>query len=1047
VELRRIPSIVDRASYKSGAGLELEPTASGGEQKDMRIDLRFILLLLCFFLSGFAALLYETAWAREFAFVFGTSEFAVVSVLAAYMGGLAAGAAVAARLISHIRRPILAYALLELGIAVSALAVPWGIRAATWVQTAIAGGQSAPPDEASVAGSFFYAACSFVILMIPTGLMGATLPLLARYAVRRESQIGRRVGVLYSVNTIGAVVGAAATGFVILPMLGLRNTVYAGAVTNALVFGAAALLARNSTPLAQLSRSTSRPSLRFHWILPLIALSGFASFTYEVVWIRLLGIVLGGSIQGLATMLASFLLGIAIGSAAAARLARDPIRAAHGFAWAQIGTATLSLIAFSLANRLPELAQGLEAGRAGPPAGNALIAALVLLPGALCVGATFPFAVRLFARHESEAGPAAARVYAWNTIGAISGALAAGFVLLTSLRFAGTICLAVGLNLFLALATAGLTRPALRIAAGAAVACLIVLAIRPPQSPEAMLRYGGSNTSKWKGEITYYGVGRSSTVMLFDDGTGWRLVTNGQPESTILRPNPAPDRFITARWLGMLPTLLRPNARSMLMIGLGGGLSVEAVPTSIESIHVIELEREVVRAHHALESLRGFSAIADPRVQVVVNDARGALMLTDARFDTIVSQPSHPWTAGASHLYTREFFSLVSDHLEPGGVFVQWIGIAFVDEPLLRSLVATMLEVFPEIAVFRPVVGSVLFAASHAEIDPLMTTALALAASPSDYSRHGLRRVEDLITGWSLDREGAQLFSADADINTDDRNQLATRSAGLGDAALHPLRVNKILSQFDPLPSRAAELKTTYLVRRLAARNETARAVKLARSLRDPTLRMTNLGWAASNDAPRRAAGYFRAALESDPTSQSARFGLLAMRRRDVEANDPEVFELAESLEGATSAVVSGWRLAAAGEWPALRELEPALASAEWFDPAYRDAQRLRIRWRTASNDPALHAEAVEIAREFLRGKALPEDLFIGAEAFAIANRGEGALQLLGGRSSSTGGDSRSAHPRAKTRERFHRRRLMLVHARPESGERVSGATRSAKLG
>ena len=330
----------------------------------MRIDLRFILLLLCFFLSGFAALLYETAWAREFAFVFGTSEFAVVSVLAAYMGGLAAGAAVAARLISRIRRPILTYALLELGIAASALAVPRGIRAAMWLQTAIAGGQSAPPDEASVAGSLFYAACSFAILMIPTGLMGATLPLLARYAVRRESRNrppGRRALLRQHRGGRGR---RSRNGFVILPMLGLRNTVYIGAATNALVFGAAALLARRSAPLSQLSPSTSRPSLRFHWILPLIALSGFASFTYEVVWIRLLGILLGGSIQGLATMLASFLLGIAIGSAVAARFARDPVRAAHGFAWSQIGTATLSLIAFSLANRLPELAQGL--GRVAP---------------------------------------------------------------------------------------------------------------------------------------------------------------------------------------------------------------------------------------------------------------------------------------------------------------------------------------------------------------------------------------------------------------------------------------------------------------------------------------------------------------------------------------------------------------------------------------------------------------------------------------------------------------------------------------------------------
>jgi hypothetical protein len=370
-------------------------------------------------------------------------------------------------------------------------------------------------------------------------------------------------------------------------------------------------------------------------------------------------------------------------------------------------------------------------------------------------------------------------------------------------------------------------------------------------------------------------------------------------------------------------------------------------------------------------------------------------MLTDARFDAIVSQPSHPWTAGASHLYTREFFSLASDHLEPGGVFVQWIGLPFVDEPLLRSIVATLLEVFPAIAVYRPMAGSVLFAASNAEFDPVMTPALVLAESPSDYLRYGLRQTEDFLAGWSLDLEGAKLFSAGADINTDDRNQLATRSAGLGSEALRAPHLNKILSQFDPLPSRAAELKTTYLVRRLAARNEMARAMKLARSQRDSTQRMTDMGWVASRKSLSRAAQHFRAALKRDPTSQSARFGLLTTRRRAAAESDPEVLELAEPLEGTASAVVSGWRLAATGEWPALRKLEPELASAEGFDPTYQDAQRLRVQWRTASDDPALHAEGVEIASDLLRTSALPEDLIVGAKAFAVANQGEGALQLL----------------------------------------------------
>jgi hypothetical protein len=252
-----------------------------------------------------------------------------------------------------------------------------------------------------------------------------------------------------------------------------------------------------------------------------------------------------------------------------------------------------------------------------------------------------------------------------------------------------------------------------------------------------------------------------------------------------------------------------------------------------------------------------------------------------------------------------------------------------------------------------------------------------------------------LIAGWSLNLEGAQRFSAGADINTDDRNQLATRSAGLGNEALRGKPTNKLFAPFDPLPLRAAEFKTTYLVRRLASRGESARAVKLAKKHQNSTQRMTNLGWATATESPSRAIARFRAALKQNPAAQSARFGLLKMTRRPSRANDPDMLELAEPLEGPASAVVSGWRLAAAGEWQALRELEPELASAVWFDPAYQDAQRLRAQWRAASDDPVLHAEAVAIASDFLRSNAVSEDLLVGAQAFAAADQGESAVRLL----------------------------------------------------
>src|SRR5262245_10005764 len=209
-------------------------------------DRSFLWLLGCFFLSGLAALIYETAWTHEFAFVFGTSELAVATVLAAYMGGLAAGAALAGRYGTRIARPVLAYGLLELGIAIAALAVPLSIAASRWLYVALFGSQDVLPDAGGLATALFYLACSFGILLVPTAMMGATLPLLVRHSVRSDREIGRRIGALYATNTAGAVAGTLLGAFVLLPAIGLRATIAAAAGVNALVFGAAWAVSRSA---------------------------------------------------------------------------------------------------------------------------------------------------------------------------------------------------------------------------------------------------------------------------------------------------------------------------------------------------------------------------------------------------------------------------------------------------------------------------------------------------------------------------------------------------------------------------------------------------------------------------------------------------------------------------------------------------------------------------------------------------------------------------------------------------------------------------------
>ena len=216
------------------------PRATGGT---------LFLLCACFVLSGLAALIYQTAWTRQFAIVFGTSELAVATVLAAYMGGLALGAFLAERFLPRVTRPVLTYALLELGIAASAMfAVPFLLWLANHGLVAMFGGQATPPDSDHAATTTFYLLSAFVALALPTTLMGATLPMLARYAVAEERQIGRRIGLLYAMNTAGAVVGALLTAFMLLPELGLKSTIWFGAGINALVFLLAAALGQRVSP-------------------------------------------------------------------------------------------------------------------------------------------------------------------------------------------------------------------------------------------------------------------------------------------------------------------------------------------------------------------------------------------------------------------------------------------------------------------------------------------------------------------------------------------------------------------------------------------------------------------------------------------------------------------------------------------------------------------------------------------------------------------------------------------------------------------------------
>ena len=988
---------------------------------------------VCFLLSGFAALLYQAAWLKKLAVVFGTSHLAVATVLAAYMAGLAGGAALAARMVERVRRPILVYGLLEALIGISALLAPALLDAAQALFVFLHGGQPAPASAGGVGQSLYYLCATFVVLAVPTGAMGATLPLLSKYAVSEDRQVGPRIGLLYGINTAGAVLGALAAGFLLLPWLGLHGALGVGAGVNGAVFLVAVYLARaaglrseatkraaqgrpvtaqsgrpssasdfrpdnasaesapvTGTASAVTGRAAVRPGKApFHWIMPLMLVSGAVSFTLEVLWTRLLTHLFGGTVYAFSIMLACFLAGIALGGLLAGGLARNRGRAGRRFVAAQWLIALLSLASYSCIDLwLPD----------GGLGGKALYAFLVIVPSTLFIGATYPLAVRIGTARANQTANASGAIYAWNTIGGIFGALLTGFVILPLLGFGGTLKAAMLVSLLLALISglldgrprrasrAAASKPAGRITGAdasaaqpggmagfsglrrwavpglSALALLATLLLVQPGRPEALLHAQAPRTQE-RGAEHFYGVGQSATILMRDLDGFLTLTSNGLSEAAIARRG-MPPMNNSQKWLAGLTTLARPDARSMLVIGFGGGVTLDGVAPHIGDLDVVELEPLVIRANQAISDVRRRDPLQDPRLNLVLNDARNAIMLSAKRYDAIVSQPSHPWTGGASHLYTREFLQLAKSRLRTGGLFLQWINSQFVDEALLRTLAATVLEQFSHVQLYQPERQVLLFLASDEPLevwDGARGAAKALAVHRRHYNRLGMRAVEDAVAMLTLDDAGLRAFAANAPLNTDGRNRLAFFSRPDGDG-LSADDMQKLFARFDPLtnPSsllhqrEAERFDFAYIAERLLTGNFIQRAYLLGQAVGadhpDRKAAIDALGFDHSGDG-QRAQAAFAQALSRNPANKAAQFGLLKQYLGQFAQGDvpPPIIRLANALQGPERRVLEGWVYGAQGRFEQLRTLDAVLAEVPPTSPAHPIAVKLRADWRVVS--------------------------------------------------------------------------------------------------
>jgi len=915
-----------------------------------------LVLPVCFLLSGFAGIVYQIAWARQFALIFGTTETAVTLVLAASMAGLGLGAWLIQRYLPFINRPALAYAVLELIVGAGAvLLVPLLLAGNDWLLWSLAGHLTEPPGAHQLTWvSLLYAGGAFVAVAVPTFCMGATLPLLTRQVIESDRQTGPRVGLLFTFNTVGAVAGALVAVYWLLPNLGLTRTVWCGGAVNILAALLALTVARRpirrrsgfSAAWSAASRASfARPPSPV-WILPFMLISGAVALFHEVLWTRMLSQVLGSSLSAFGLMLASFLGGLALGGAVGSALARNRRFAVSAFAASQIAGALAAVCAYVL----------VELVLPGRSVSTPLLAIAILVPVAFFSGISFPLAVRILARRAEDAAPAAARVYAWNTLGAVLGALAAGFVVIPSLRFEGSIQLAVVISATLALAASlMLERPSRGLSITVGLVALAIIALFWPAPPLVLLRTSPLHINT-AGRMLYYGVGRSAAVVVLEQDGALAFRTNGLPEALVDMQGTAPH-VSGEKWLVPLAMLARPNSANVLMVGYGGGVVLDDVPDHVKHIDVIEIEPRVIDANIATRSLRKQDPLTDQRVHLIINDARAALNLTTRRYDAIVSQPSHPWTAAASHLYTREFLRQARAHLVDQGVFVQWMNLSFVDEALLRSFAATVLDVFGNARVYRPDPFTLVFVAGAG------AGAAAGAGSDADagfeaFPHFGINTPEDVFVVMAADAQALRQISRGASLITDDRNRMATATAYATGQSMTPAAADRLFAPYDPL--RAAgrtgfPFQLGTLARRLGVRAATDPGARnrldtLAGAL-DPAsesgyeVSITRLAVEDDRDAAQDLA---RQGLARYPDSESLRFEYIKpwLTRLARGTATKEVTAQASKLTRSGDAVVRGTVLASQHRWNELHAIDAELAEAKWSDPWKLEALLLQVQWR-----------------------------------------------------------------------------------------------------
>lgn len=728
------------------------------------------LLLLLFIASGFAGLIYQSIWSHYLGLSLGHAAYAQTLVLAIFMGGMALGSWLVSYYGMRWQRLIWLYAVIELLIGIAGLAFHSVFLGYTTLSQAVV----YPSLEAAPLITAWQWGTAALLIAPQTVLLGMTFPLMSsgylRIAPKADGEI---LGGLYFSNSLGAALGALVATFVLLPMIGMPGAMMAGGVLNLLVAAGAWLIAKkadalgnaqneqsntHATKIAQADNQTG--NLFLQAVLIAAAVSGATSFVYEIGWIRMLNQSLGTTVHSFELMLAAFILGLAFGGwwvRQRSQKIQDALRHA-GYAQLWKGVAALISIpvfaqSFYWVGALMEATPKTDSGYAIFSLGSAGIALLVMFPAAFFAGMTLPlFTMALLRNRHGESS--IGRVYAANTLGAIMGVFAATHLLipLLGLRLAVTLAALIDIGLGFYLLRRMSTQVAVR-PLGAALACSLVVFVTslhfgkpdPHALASGVFRHGMSQLDD-ELQINYLRDGKTATVAFYSSGTFGTIATNGKPDASIETDpaKPASEDELTMIMISTIPLAAHSKPEEIAIIGWGSGLSTHTIlgSNTPKVVDTIEIERAMVDgARWYGKSVQ--RAYFDPRSKLHIDDARTFFSTGKRSYDVIISEPSNPWVSGVAALFTQEFYGFLRSHLKPDGLLLQWLQSYEINDELMFTMVAALLEEFPHVDAYLTNTADVLLLSSMEPIAPLELARLDSNPLRSELARVGLLSIGD----------------------------------------------------------------------------------------------------------------------------------------------------------------------------------------------------------------------------------------------------------------------------------------------------------------